>query len=74
MKTISKFLEDIQQVEITWVETKDDRIMFETVFDGEHVRLRLNDFPDEPIFTIFIRDEAITIEEGPRWWHLQHTT
>ncbi len=74
MKTINKFLEDIQQAEITWTAVKGVRVMYETVFDGEHVRLRLNDFPDEPALTIFIRDEAITIEEGPRWWHLKHTT
>jgi hypothetical protein len=72
MKPINEFLKDIQQMEITWVETKNDPAMFEAVFAGEHVKLRLNDFPDEPICTLFIRDKGIDIEEHPRIWHLQH--
>jgi hypothetical protein len=72
MKPISEFLKDIQETEITWIATKDDPTVFEAIFGGEHVQLRMNDFPDEPIYTLFVRDEAIDIDEGPRIWHLQH--
>jgi len=72
MKPINNVLRDIQQTKITWVATKDDPTIFEAFFNGEHVRLRLNDFPDEPLYTLFLRDKAVDIEEGPTAWHLQH--
>jgi hypothetical protein len=72
MKPISQFLNDIQQAKITWIATRDDPTLFEAVFNGEHVQLRMNDFPDEPIYTLFVRDKAIDIEEGPQVWHLDH--
>jgi len=72
MKPINNVLKDIQETKITWVASKDNPATFEAVFNGEQVRLRINDFPDEPLYTLFIRDEAIDIEERPRVWHLQH--
>ena len=72
MRPINEILNDIQQTKITWIAMRDAPTMFEAVFNGEHLRLHINDFPDEPLYTLFIRDEAIDIEEGPRVWHLQH--
>jgi len=62
----------IKATEITWIATNADRTLFEAIFNGEHVQLRLNDFPDEPIYTLFVGSNEIDIEEGPRIWHLQH--
>jgi hypothetical protein len=60
MTAIENILERIQHVEITWIVTKDDRRVFDAVFEGEHVQLRQNDFPDEPPATLFIRVKKST--------------
>lgn len=72
MKTVGDFLKDIEQAKLTWIAIKDAPAMFEAAFAGEYIKLRLNDFPDEPLYTVFIRNEPIDIEERPRGWHLQH--
>lgn len=72
MKSNHAFLEALQDTELTWIATRNDPTFFEAVFEGEHVQIRMNDFPDEPIYTVFFRGEEIDIEESPRKWHLQH--
>ena len=72
MRSFEDFLQVLQNTEITWIATNSDSTFFEAVFEGEHVQIRMNDFPDEPIYTAFFRDEEIDIEESPRKWHLQH--
>lgn len=41
---------------IQWQESEDADYPYETEIDGARWRLRLNDFPDEPLFTLFIGD------------------
>jgi hypothetical protein len=39
-------------------------------FEGNHLRLRLNDFPDEPIYSLLFQDERLVLEELPEKWEL----
>jgi hypothetical protein len=72
MKMPEEFLDALKKSEVTWIVTREDKCLFDAVFQGEHVQVRMNDFPDEPIYTVFLRGEEIDLEEGPRTWHLQH--
>lgn len=70
MDTIENILNDLQSANIRWTEAKDGHAMYETVYKGEPLKLRLNDFPDEVLLTLFIRDDKIDLEECPKDWHL----
>lgn len=74
MKSVQDFLQALQNTELKWIATLSDPTFFDTVFEGEHVQIRMNDFPDEPIYTVFFRGEEIDMEESPRKWRLQHGT
>ena len=67
---IDLFLKELEGVEIIWREAEHGHAMYETVYKGEHLMLRLNDFPDEILLGLFVRGKAIDIEESPKVWHL----
>jgi len=68
MKTID-FLNAIKCAKLTWVPAKHDHATYEVVYEGEHIKMRLNDFPDEVLVTLFVRNEKIDLEEFPKTWH-----
>jgi hypothetical protein len=70
MNTDDNFLKNLKNANILWTEAKDSDAMYEAVFKGEPVKLRLNDFPDEVAYTLFARDEEFDLEERPKGWHL----
>lgn len=62
-------MRDLQNAEVIWTEAKQGHAMYEAVYRGELVKLRLNDFPDEVLLTLFIRDKETDLEEFPKGWH-----
>jgi hypothetical protein len=48
---------DVSNRRIVWKETGDVDLPYEAEVDGSHWKLRVNDFPDEPLFTLFIDEE-----------------
>ena len=44
--------------------------VFEAIVNGEQIRLRLNDFPEEVLCTLIIRNTEIDIEQFPKNWTL----
>ncbi len=71
MTTNNEFLEAIQSAELTWMRARCGHGMYEATHDCEPLKLRLNDFPDEVLLTLFFRDHEIDIEECPKGWHLK---
>ena len=69
MDTLEKFLNDLLSANILWSKAKDGHAMYETVYKGELVKFRLNDFPDEVFLTLFIRGKEIDWEDFPKNWH-----
>ena len=54
---------------ISWKETEDVDFPYEADVEGAHWKLRLNDFPDEPMFTLFIDDaEFGHFDDWPPSW------
>jgi len=37
-------------------------------YGGECIRLRMNDFPEEPLYTLFFGAESIDIDDPPEVW------
>lgn len=72
MNSTRYIIDEVQKVELTWIVTKSDPKIFEAIFLGEHVQVRMNDFPDEPLLTLFVRHESIDLEDRPSGWHFQH--
>lgn len=71
MENIDDLLRDLQNANILWTEAMHGHAMYEAVYKGELVKLRLNDFPDEVAYTLFVRGEEIDLEESPEGWHLE---
>jgi hypothetical protein len=67
---MNTFIEQLQQAKVDWQSTKDDPYMFLGAFQDQVVRLRLNDFPDEPLCTVIAGGEETDIHEFPKTWTL----
>jgi hypothetical protein len=67
---VHDFLEALKQADVAWQKTKESPYIFRTSFEGKEIRLRLNDFPEEPLATVFIGDQKTDIHEFPGCWTL----
>ena len=60
---------EVYRKSVNWRETDDVDFPFEAEVDGMRWRLRLNDFPIEPLLTLFIDDrEWGTFDDWPPSW------
>jgi len=52
--------------------TDADNFPFKANVDSKSWKLRINDFPDEPMYTLFIENKAIiTFDDRPDTWVIQ---
>lgn len=69
VKVTAREKRDYSEVPIEWMETNDAEYPFRAFCDGEELVLRLNDFPDEPLYTVIIDgDEQGDYEEWSPLW------
>jgi hypothetical protein len=66
----SPIIDKLLNATIDWEKSRDIAFVFVAVFEGTSLRLRLNDFPDEPVCTIFFGTEKMDLEDIPRSWTL----
>ncbi len=50
---------DYLSEKIRWNETSNVEFPLKAVYDGDKLLLRLNDFPAEPLYTLFVNGEEI---------------
>lgn len=62
MKDIHELLTE----KITWKRTGLSR--WSAKVGGEDCQLRLNNFPDEPLYTLLWRDKSLDVEDAPPAW------
>ncbi len=55
--------------EISWRKTDDAEFPYEANMPGEHLRIRVNDFPAEPLYTLLINEAPVVDFDDwpPRW-------
>ena len=63
---------DYLSEKIRWKETSNPEFPLRAAFEGDELRLRLNDFPLEPLYTLFINDEeVIDLDDLPANWTIK---
>jgi hypothetical protein len=54
---------------ITWRNTLDAEIPYEAVHDGKNLTLKINDFPEEHLYSLFLdNNEIATFDDWPINW------
>ncbi|HEY0460049.1 MAG TPA: hypothetical protein VGC97_13010 [Pyrinomonadaceae bacterium] len=57
---------------IRWKETFNPEFPLRAAHDGDELRLRLNDFPAEALYTLFVNDaEIMDIDDLPANWTIK---
>ena len=57
----------VLQEEMLWIKTSDPFFPFERV--DKDWRVRINDFPEEALFTLFVEEhEAFDFDDWPEYW------
>jgi len=67
---MTDLLDYLTQSRIDWQTTSESPYIFEAVFQGTMVRLRLNDFPEEPLCTVVIDGAGTDLDDLPKTWTL----
>ena len=54
---------------INWHKTTDPFYPYAAIFNNRNLKLRLNDFPEEPMYTLLVDGETIeSFDEWPSCW------
>ncbi len=53
---------------ITWEEQGPESRWFHALVNGETCTLRMNDFPDEPLYTLTFRGQSVDFDNRPAAW------
>ncbi len=57
------------EIKIAWKETDDPEYPYSACMDGETWTIRLNDFPQEPLYTLLMEDRpVIDFDDWPENW------
>ena len=56
---------------IAWREEVPGGVEFFSYVNGELCQLTMNDFPDEPLYTLRWREEELDIDDPPLGWTFQ---
>ena len=57
---------------VRWLKVRDG--YWRATVDGHECSLRMNDFPDEPLFTVAVEGTSIEIDDAPRTWCIESMT
>ncbi|MGC3990438.1 MAG: hypothetical protein QM796_12300 [Chthoniobacteraceae bacterium] len=66
-----ELIEKIQEADVTWIPSQKEPGIFDAIFAGRHVQLRMNDFPDEIAYTLIVGGEEFEFEDTPPGWFLK---
>lgn len=65
---------DYLSEKIRWKESFNPEFPFRAAHDGDELRLRLNDFPAEPLYTLLVNNEEVMdIDDLPANWTFKRT-
>jgi len=55
---------------IIWQSVKEEKGKWHTDLNGERYELHMNDFPDEPLYTITFEEESVDFDDKPIMWFI----
>jgi hypothetical protein len=70
MENLVEDLKALFSKEIIWKAITDNGVDFEAEIDGFKCGLRINDFPDEPHYTIFFKGMQLDFDDAPKIWKI----
>lgn len=57
------------KLNLHWKKTTDPFFPYSVCSEGKRMKLRLNDFPEEPMYTLIVDDEIIeSFDDWPTAW------
>ncbi len=61
-------IEQLLTTAISWNGEMAGGVEFFAYVDGDLCQLTMNDFPEEPLYTLRWHDEALNIDDAPEGW------
>lgn len=68
---MNNYLQEIFNTELNWKRSNHPDYKLETSYGDITIYLRMNDFPDEPLFTIFAAGFCEDFDDEPRIWTIE---
>jgi len=65
-----KILKKLFRKKIIWREVTPNGVEFIADINGEICKLRINDFPDEPFFTLTYKEMQFDFDDEPKTWEI----
>ena len=66
----SQPIQELLGVAVQWEATGASRCTYEATAYGRRYELRLNDFPEEHLFTVTVDDHSLDLDDLPQQWKL----
>jgi len=62
-------LDDCLNIDVQWLKTNDPTVLWRAQVGAETWTVRVNDFPEEHLYTLYVNDEELgSFDEWPRHW------
>ena len=66
-------LQGLSDTKVSWLETHDTRFPYHATVNQQDWRIRMNNFPDKPLYTLIIEGrETIHFTKPPSGWQIDH--
>ena len=66
---MSTRVQNYLEMRIDWSRSPDPGYPYEAEYEGEKLAVRLNDFPDENLYTLIVNDEEVDdFDDWPELW------
>ena len=62
-------MDEVLRARLEWKKTGPGQ--WESVLNEKRCRLTMNDFPDEPLYTVLVDEELMDIDDVPPGWHIE---
>ena len=63
-----KKLEKLLEMKIVWREVIPGGVEFIAEVNGEKCHLKMNDFPDQPLYTLTYKGRQVSFDDAPKIW------
>ncbi len=69
-----KHIKDLLIEKLKWKDlSKQSKVFITDKYSIENCYLQLNDFPEEPMWTLYFNDESIDFDDTPNKWVIQYS-